>query len=218
MDKAGSDVSSSQEASLIGSMIVIINSLTLIWPIVRKVLTGKHIEYYEKLLWVLGLPHGCYMKYCGGEKRAAAAREREKQARAERRRAAGVRRQGSMAHMEDQAHASLVFVCEATASNGSRGAQYHSCDALIQVQDEPVPQQTRDLEPTAALMVFPNLFPHLSSRLDPLPPPPRRLRRGAPGTFGPTVEPQHPTPNAAGKSFPSRSHAGRGAPCFIQKH
>ena len=95
MNTAGSDVSSSQEASLIGSMIVIINSLTLIWPLARKVLIGAHIEYYTILVWFWSLPHGCYMKYCGGEKRATAARERETQARAGGRRvAAGVSRQG----------------------------------------------------------------------------------------------------------------------------
>ena len=159
MDNAGSDVSSSQEASLIGSMIVIINSLTLIWPIARKVLTGKHLEYYEKLQWVLGLPHGCYMKYCGGEKRAAAAREREKQARAERRRASGVRRQDSLAQMEVAGTAGvrvdLVLPgspLQAASNTGSLRSD-HSDGAVIQGQDDavsqPVPPQTRDLEPAA---------------------------------------------------------------------
>lgn len=101
MHKVGSDVSSSQDAAFIGFLIAAINSLTLVWPLARKILTGKHVEYYEKLVWCTSLPHGCYMKYCGGEKRAAAAREREKQARAERRRAAGMTRHTAKLNVMD---------------------------------------------------------------------------------------------------------------------
>jgi len=92
----GSDVSDRQERRLIGILILIINVMTLVWPIVRKVLTGTYVGYYEKLVWCLSLPRSCYMKYCGGEKRAAARVEKEKQACAERRRNAGVRRVQSM--------------------------------------------------------------------------------------------------------------------------
>ena len=96
----GTDASDKVEQRMIGNLILIINVMTLVWPIARKVLTGKHVEYYEKLVWCLGLPHSCYMKYCGGEKRAAARREKEKEARAERRRNAGVRRSQSMLHID----------------------------------------------------------------------------------------------------------------------
>ena len=55
-------------------------------------MTGTHLDYYEKLLWLLSLPYGCYMKYCGGQTRAATARKKLKEERAAKRRAAGLRR------------------------------------------------------------------------------------------------------------------------------
>ena len=107
---------------MIGNLILIINVMTLVWPIARKVLTGKHVEYYEKLVWCLGLPHSCYMKYCGGEKRAAARREKEKEARAARRRNAGVRRSQSMLHIdvEKAVDASLVLADLEKAESSDR--------------------------------------------------------------------------------------------------
>jgi hypothetical protein len=101
----GIDVSDSANTQLIGVLVVVINCMTLVWPLVRKILVGKHIEYYEKVVWILGCLHGCYMSYCGGEQRAAAARERAKeallQARASGRgrRASELRRDPSMADM-----------------------------------------------------------------------------------------------------------------------
>ena len=126
----GSDASSRQEQRLIGNLILIINVMTLVWPIVRKVLTGKHLEYYEKLVWCLGLPHSCYMKYCGGEKRASARREQEKQARAERRKAAGVRRSQSMKDVDVDVSLVLADLEQAKSSdriipsniNGQKGS------------------------------------------------------------------------------------------------
>jgi len=134
----GSDVSSRQEQRMIGNLILIINVTTLLWPIARKVLTGKHVEYYEKLVWCLGLPHSCYMKYCGGEKRAAARREQEKQARAERRRAAGVRRPGSMKHVEE-VDVSLVVADLVLAKSSDRITDAVVCspESKVRAADDP---------------------------------------------------------------------------------
>ena len=99
MDSANnesSDANQASNASGIGALVVVINSMTLIWPLARKILISKHIEYYEKIVWILGLPYQFYMSFCGGEKRAAAARAKAKEERAARRRAHGIRRQQSM--------------------------------------------------------------------------------------------------------------------------
>ena len=40
------DVGDKKNASMMGVMIVIINSATLIWPLVRKILSGKVEEYW----------------------------------------------------------------------------------------------------------------------------------------------------------------------------
>lgn len=97
----GSDTSDSSNASRIGVAVVVINGMTMVWPVMRMVLIGKVQEYYEKVTWVLGFPYRCYMSYCGGEKRAAAAREKAKEERVARRRAAGFRRQASQLHMDE---------------------------------------------------------------------------------------------------------------------
>ena len=99
MDSANnesSDANQASNASGIGVLVVAINSTTLIWPLARKILISKHIEYYEKTVWILGLPYRFYMSFCGGEKRAAAARAKAKEERASRMRAHGIRRQQSM--------------------------------------------------------------------------------------------------------------------------
>ena len=85
---AGSDLSDKANNSLMGFVIVLINSSTLVWPILRKILVGKHIEYYERFMWVFCLPRSCYMSWCGGQKRADAKRAEAKAARAIQRRAA----------------------------------------------------------------------------------------------------------------------------------
>jgi hypothetical protein len=91
-----SDAADAADIDAIGVLIVGINCVTMVWPMVRKVIVGKHIEYYEKIMWVLGCPRRCYMSCCGGEKRAAEQRQREVKARATSRRAAGVQRDGSI--------------------------------------------------------------------------------------------------------------------------
>ena len=154
MDRVGSDVSSSQDAAFIGFLIALINSMTLIWPLARKILTGKHVEYYEKLVWCTSLPHGCYMKYCGGEKRAAAAREREKQARAERRRAAGITQHTakSISNVMDDRQvatdsvdlkADLVLAVPDKASLVKETDEVH--DASGELDALPVPRQAREI-------------------------------------------------------------------------
>ena len=94
MSSQGTDASDATNANRIGVLVVAINAMTMVWPLVRKVLVGKHVEYYEKVVWMLGFPHRCYMSYCGGEKRAAAARVKADAARAERRRRAESIRRG----------------------------------------------------------------------------------------------------------------------------
>merc|ERR1711939_429208 len=96
-------------------------------PVAQKVLTGSFSAYYEKLMWLLGLPTTCYMRFCGGEKKAEALRVKQREARGAARRAAGFRRaeslqcqiapelgvprvsqKGSVSNLGDQAAASLV--------------------------------------------------------------------------------------------------------------
>jgi len=96
----GSDNTDTLNTNRIGVVVVAINCMTMVWPLVRLVLVGKHAEYYDKVVWLAGCPHRCYMSYCGGEARAAAERDKAKQAREAQRRAAGVRRQASMARMD----------------------------------------------------------------------------------------------------------------------
>jgi hypothetical protein len=141
MDSVGSDANDATDASVMGTMIVVINSLTLIWPMARKIMTGTHHDYYEKLLWVLSLPSGCYMKYCGGEKRAAAAREKQKQERADNRRAAGVRRANSMLPTDTTvvlpkaAKAELDGATEDTSEEGSQHEVQGASRALLSESD-----------------------------------------------------------------------------------
>ena len=94
-----SDAADTADVYTMGVLIVAINCVTMVWPLVRKVIVGKHVEYYQKIMWLLRCPCQCYMSYCGGEKRAAEQRQREKEARAAARRAAGVRREGSIKAM-----------------------------------------------------------------------------------------------------------------------
>ena len=96
MSTPGSDATEAADASVIGSAIVVINSSTLIWPLAQKVLTGSFSAYYEKLMWLLGLPTTCYMRFCGGEKKAEALRVKAREARGAARRAAGFRRAESL--------------------------------------------------------------------------------------------------------------------------
>jgi len=149
-----SDSADVADVDTMGVLIVAINCVTMVWPLVRKVLVGKHAEYYEKTMWVLGCPRQFYMSYCGGEKRAAEQRQREKEARAAARRAAGVRRDGSIQAM----------LPEGTPSN----AQINNLGLPLQGEAPAVFQQ-QDIEtgtarvhcrqvsirPAAALLGFP---------------------------------------------------------------
>jgi len=82
------DVGDKKNVSMMGVMIVIINSATLIWPLVRKILSGKVEEYWGHTKSILGLPFNFWMSCCGGNTRAAAARKKDEDARATRRKVA----------------------------------------------------------------------------------------------------------------------------------
>jgi len=96
----GSDETDALNTNRIGVVVVGINCMTMVWPLVRLVLVGKHVEYYEKVIWLSGCAHRSYMSYCGGAARDAAAREKAKEERQAERRAAGIRRQTSMPRMD----------------------------------------------------------------------------------------------------------------------
>ena len=80
-----SDQGDQNDTGVLGSMIVVINCATLVWPILRKIMVGKVEEYMEKLLWCAGLPRSCYMNYCCGNKRAEAKRIKMRDERASKR-------------------------------------------------------------------------------------------------------------------------------------
>jgi len=82
------DVGDKKNVSMMGVMIVIINSATLIWPLVRKILSGKVEEYWGHAKSILGLPFNFWMSCCGGNTRAAAARKKDEDAHATRRKVA----------------------------------------------------------------------------------------------------------------------------------
>jgi len=67
----GSDETDALNTNRIGVVVVGINCMTMVWPLVRLVLVGKHVEYYEKVIWLSGCAHRCYMSYCGGAARDA---------------------------------------------------------------------------------------------------------------------------------------------------
>ena len=144
-------MSDKQEQRLIGNLILIINVMTLVWPIARKVLTGKHVEYYEKVVWCLGLPRSCYMMYCGGEKRAAARREKEKQARAERRRSSGVRRNQSMLHIDVQGVDASLVIADIEEAESSHAIVGGNTDGHASAEHGPNAKevQSRNLSSTA---------------------------------------------------------------------
>jgi len=79
------DAGDKTNASVMGSTIVIINSATLMWPLVRKLLTGKVEEYLKHGKWFLLLPLQFWNAFCGGNTRAAAARKKDEDARTIRR-------------------------------------------------------------------------------------------------------------------------------------
>jgi len=82
------DAGDKQDASVMGAMIVIINSSTLIWPLVRKILTGSVEEYWGHLKWILSLPFKFWMSCCGGNMRAKVALKKDEDARTNRRKSA----------------------------------------------------------------------------------------------------------------------------------
>ena len=83
----GTDSAEREEARLFGYIIVLINCGTLAFPLVRKIMTGKHIEFMERIIFVLKLPSYCYMSWCGGGKRLDARIAKKRQERAARYRA-----------------------------------------------------------------------------------------------------------------------------------
>ena len=83
----GTDSAEREEARLFGYIIVLINCGTLAFPLVRKIMTGKHIEFMERIIFVLKLPSYCYMSWCGGKKRLDARIAKKWQERAARYRA-----------------------------------------------------------------------------------------------------------------------------------
>jgi hypothetical protein len=80
----GSDSSEREEARVFGYIIVFINCWTLVFPLVRKIMTGMHIELEESIIFVLKLPFKCYMEWCGGQRRLDARIAEMKQERAAR--------------------------------------------------------------------------------------------------------------------------------------
>jgi hypothetical protein len=83
MAGTGSDSSEKEDTSVFGSIIVMINVATLVFPILRKFLSGKHVELWGTLIFLVRLPVQCYLNWCGGQKRhdARIAKERaERQA------------------------------------------------------------------------------------------------------------------------------------------
>ena len=82
-----SDSAEREESRIFGNIIVFINCGTLAFPLARKIMTGKHIEWMERIMFVLKLPFTCYMDWCGGERRLEAKiaeKRREQAARARR--------------------------------------------------------------------------------------------------------------------------------------
>jgi hypothetical protein len=84
MDKIGSDSQKKGDISLLGWIIVLLNSTTLVFPLVRKIMTGKHIELMLIFIGVVRFPFTCYMNWCGGQKRRDARIARERAERAAR--------------------------------------------------------------------------------------------------------------------------------------
>jgi len=82
MAGTGSDSSEKEDTSVFGSIIVMINVATLVFPILRKFLSGKHVELWGTLIFLVHLPVKCYLNWCGGQKRLDARITKE---RAERR-------------------------------------------------------------------------------------------------------------------------------------
>ena len=67
-----SDSTEQEESRIFGNIIVFINCGTLAFPLARKIMTGKHIEWMERIMFVLKLPFTCYMDWCGGKRRLEA--------------------------------------------------------------------------------------------------------------------------------------------------
>jgi hypothetical protein len=84
MDKMGSDAQEKEDSSVLGWTIVLLNSATLVFPLVRKIMTGKHIELMETFICVVRFPLTCYMNWCGGQKRRDARIARKRAERAAR--------------------------------------------------------------------------------------------------------------------------------------
>ena len=67
-----SDSAEQEESRIFGNIIVVINCGTLAFPLARRIMTGKHIEWMERIMFVLKLPFTCYMDWCGGKRRREA--------------------------------------------------------------------------------------------------------------------------------------------------
>ena len=148
MSSQGTDASDATNANRIGVLVVVINAMTMVWPLVRKILVGKHVEYYEKVVWMLGFPHRCYMSYCGGEKRAAAARAKAKEARAARRRSAGIRRQATAG---DEAWGE--FGLQGDRSLGMSPRRWQQLQPDIETGDSVAPQEV-SIAPAVAVLGY----------------------------------------------------------------
>ena len=82
MAGTGSDSSEKEDTSVFGSIIVMINVATLVFPILRNFLSGKHLQLWGIFIFLVHLPVKCYLNWCGGQKRKDARIAKE---RAERR-------------------------------------------------------------------------------------------------------------------------------------
>ena len=79
-----SDSAEQEESRIFGNIIVVINCGTLAFPLARRIMTGKHIEWMERITFVLKLPFKFYMDWCGGESRLEAKIAEKRQERAAR--------------------------------------------------------------------------------------------------------------------------------------
>jgi hypothetical protein len=78
MDKTGSDAQAKEDSTVLGSVIVLLNCMTIVFPLVLKIMSGKIIELMEMLIGVARFPFNYYMKWCGKQKRRDARIKRKR--------------------------------------------------------------------------------------------------------------------------------------------
>jgi hypothetical protein len=142
-----SDFNDAQDASVIGTAIVLINSLTAIWPVARKLMTGTFSDLSEKLVWILGLPIACLRKCGGFDRRAAAALQKRKEERAARRRRESVRKSDSI--REDTVVRPLAEAASLVVPNASQQE-----DGPIEIRQRGNFQEISVLTPQRSELVF----------------------------------------------------------------